>query len=73
MSFNILYIVRAGCRGMYGRGGGTGQANIGIPHWIEEWGTRGLTGDQRRALQYIIDVDFSRPLKIMTLKELGKR
>ena len=21
-----------------------GQANIGIPHWIEEWGTRGLTG-----------------------------
>ena len=50
-----------------------GQANIGIPQWIEEWGTRGLTGDQRRALQYIIDFDFSRALKIMTLKELGKR
>ena len=50
-----------------------GQANIGIPHWIEEWGTRGLTGDQRRTLQYIIDADFSRALKIMTLKELGKR
>ena len=38
---------------MYGRGEGRGQANIGIPQWIEEWGTRRLTGDQRRTLQYI--------------------